>query len=554
MRRIAALLRMFSYAMAIGVISSSPLFGWQSPPSAEYPLTTPAKKIMPAQDVADKTNDEPAKTDQKSAAKTEKKQDVPVESSSKPVLDLTTMSAVDELAPCDSCSDKCASKKCQPKCSDNAKPNPCAGSHKTLFFTNNFDYLKDEGYSGNCLGDQLKGHKVGQCGNLDVGGQIRFRYHSESGMGQRAGFTRFQDTDNDFVLSRLRLYGDWKANDRFRFYIEGIYANVLTANSEYVPRVIDQNFGDLLNLFADVKLFDDTIVRIGRQEMLYGAQRLISPLDWANTRRTFDGVRLITKTDDVRIDAFYTQAIRPIANDFDTPNEDLDFFGTYLTYKGWENKTLDLYALGLNNNDGPTQTENFVTYGSRFQGSTKSKVLYESEGMIQTGRNDVTGQDITAYAWTTGLGYQIPGLCRKPTLWGFYDFASGDGPGGADNGFNDLFPLGHKYLGFIDAVQRNNIESANLRLTMEPSKKLSLLFWYYNFQADEPASNVLSFGGTPAQDPNASKFGNELDILATYNVGPRSSILGGYSHLWRGTKILGDTDADFFYMQWQTNF
>jgi hypothetical protein len=34
-------------------------------------------------------------------------------------------------------------------------------------------------------------------------------------------------------------------------------------------------------------------VRVGRQELLYGSQRLISTLDWANTRRTFQGENLL---------------------------------------------------------------------------------------------------------------------------------------------------------------------------------------------------------------------------------------------------------------------
>lgn len=432
--------------------------------------------------------------------------------------------------------------------------NPCVGSHKPLFFNNNFDYLKEPGYCGDCLGDRFKGFQVGPCGNLDLGGQLRFRYHNEKGMGQQAGFTRFEDTQNEFMLSRLRMYGDWRANDLFRVYVEGIYANVLTSNDEYVPRGIDQNFGDLLNLFADVKILDETTVRIGRQELLYGEQRLISPLDWSNVRRKFDGVNMITKINDARIDLFYTQPVQVFSNEFDEPISDVDFYGSYLTYGGWEKKTLDLYVLALNNDAGVNGTENFVTYGSRLQGSTENKLLYDFEGMVQSGQYQLTGQDLSAYAWTTGLGYQASNMCWKPTLWAFYDFASGDGPGGNYNAFNDLFPLAHKYLGFIDAVKRSNIESANMRLTMNPSNKLNLLFWYYNFQANEPSSDVPSIGGTPNQDPNAANFGNELDCLATYKVGARSSLVGGYSHFWRGTKILGDTDADFFYMQWQTNF
>ena len=449
---------------------------------------------------------------------------------------------------------QCGCQTCEPKPADKPKPNPCATSHKPLFFDNDFSYLQDCDYCGSCFGDCLKGHKIGPCGNLDIGGQLRFRYHNEQGMGQQAGFTRFEDTQNEFLLDRLRLYADWKVNNRLRFFVEGIQADVLTSNDEYIPRGIDRNYGDLLNLFADVKVSDSTTVRIGRQELLYGAQRLVSPLDWSNVRRKFDGIRTISKWEKFQFDAFYTQFTPVSRGEFDSPNEDLVFYGGYGTYKGWENKTLDLYILGLMNNSGVTGVEDFVTFGSRLYGTTSSKLIYETEAMAQTGRRDDTGEAISAYAYTVGLGYQFESICWKPTLWGLYDFASGNGPGDKFNRFNDLYPLGHKYLGFIDAVKRANIQSPNARLTMSPSKKLSLLFWYYNFQADEATDNVLSLGGTPDQDPNRSNFGNELDLTATYKLSARSSVLGGYSHFWRGGKIIGDTDADFYYLQWTTNF
>jgi len=451
----------------------------------------------------------------------------------------------------------CACNECAgapaPAAKKKDKPT-CAKSHKGLFYANDFGYLSNPDYSGNCLGDSLKG--IGSGNKLDIGGQFRLRYHSETGMGQQAGFTRFQNTQNDFLLGRLRLYANYSATDRLRFFVEGIYADVITQNDEYIPRgPIDRNRGDFLNAFVDVGLNDNITVRVGRQELLYGAQRFVSPLDWSNTRRTFDGVRTLMKYDNVNIDMWYTQQAPVLFDELDRPNEDVNFYGFYATFTGLENKTLDVYSLNVDNETGPNGTEHVNTFGSRLQGKTVNKLLYEVEGAFQTGTRRDTGQNIAAYAWTAGFGYQFENVRWKPTLWFFYDYATGNEPGSGDwNRFNDLFPLGHKYLGFIDAVQRRNIQSPNVRMTMAPTKKLNLLLWYHNFQAEEPTDTILSLGGTPGQDPTSSDFGNELDFTASYKLSPRSSVLAGYSHLWRGTRILGDTDADFFYLQWQTNF
>ena len=96
------------------------------------------------------------------------------------------------------------------------------------------------------------------------------------------------------------------ANERTRVYVEGIYADVTDDDETFRPRPIDRNFGDFLNAFVDYEPDDGMTIRVGRQELLYGAERLISPLDWANTRRTFEGVKLLMHEGDWNTDAFYT--------------------------------------------------------------------------------------------------------------------------------------------------------------------------------------------------------------------------------------------------------
>jgi hypothetical protein len=460
------------------------------------------------------------------------------------------------VVPCESVG--CGSKKCggflcrEPKKKD-CKKNPCAGSHKGLFYANDFSYLGKDDYCGSCFGDCLKQSDIGRCGKLDIGGQLRHRYHSEQGMGRQAGIGGFQNTQNDFSLFRARLYANYKVNEDIRFFAEGIYADVGGENPEFLPRGIDRNRGDFLNLFADIALTEDTIVRIGRQELLYGAQRLVSPLDWANTRRTFDGIRTITKKGDLALDMFYTQFVPVDFDSFDNPDENNHFYGGYATFSGMENATVDMYVLGSNNENAAADFH-LQTYGSRIQGKMANNLLYEVEGAYQTGIQRRLGANHEAFAYTAGIGRKF-NHPWNPTLWGFYDFATGNDSGDPDfNRFNQLFPLAHKYLGFIDALARSNVASPNVRLTMAPTCKLKLLMWYYYFDADEPDDIIPGVAFPTNQRLDTDDFGNELDFIASYQLTPRTNILAGYSHLWRGEKIIGDTDADFFYLQTTLNF
>lgn len=104
----------------------------------------------------------------------------------------------------------------------------------------------------------------------------------------------FQEFDENFLLHRVRLYGDFWYQDRFRIYLEFLNAG---QSWENVPTIFpDNENGDFLNAFVELLLGDfheaPVYVRAGRQELLYGSQRLISTLDWSNTpwkvRRVFE--------------------------------------------------------------------------------------------------------------------------------------------------------------------------------------------------------------------------------------------------------------------------
>jgi len=121
-------------------------------------------------------------------------------------------------------------------------------AYKTLFYANDFSYLCDP-CSVDRFGDSLKQLQVGECGLLDIGGQLRLRYHNELGM---KAPSRFQPaTSDNFLLTRLRLFGNYQANDRWRFYAEALYAD--SSGESFSPRGIDENFMDFLNAFIDLR-------------------------------------------------------------------------------------------------------------------------------------------------------------------------------------------------------------------------------------------------------------------------------------------------------------
>lgn len=182
------------------------------------------------------------------------------------------------------------------------KPTP-PPAYKGMFYDNDFKQLAEDKY----LGHQLKRLECGDCWMLDFGGEYRARYQNESNL-RGANFSNRSD---EFVLGRTRLYANAEYSNLFRFYAEAIDA---TSNYEqFAPRTIEENRFDALNLFGDALLLDSGDGtwkgRVGRQELLYGEQRLISPLDWANTRRTFDGAKIWYASKDWNLDGFWTRPV-----------------------------------------------------------------------------------------------------------------------------------------------------------------------------------------------------------------------------------------------------
>lgn len=427
-----------------------------------------------------------------------------------------------------------------------------AGAYKPVFYDNDFSYLDDPSYTGWMPGDALKRMSIADIATVDVGGQYRMRYHGEHNHRGR-GLTGL---DDDFLLHRTRLFVNSEIGDYFRVYVEGIDAESNYEN--FPPRAIEVNRSDILNLFLDVRLYGDDngalTARVGRQELIYGSQRLVSPLDWANTRRTFEGYKVFWAGDDWDIDAFYVRPVVVDPGNFDSPDYRQEFMGVYSSYKALEDKTVDFYYLGYNAPDFK-----FDTWGTRLQAS-RDQWLFEVEGALQTG--EFLGQDHTAGATTIGLGRNLSdGFDWNPVLWAYYDYASGHETIG--NGFHHLFPLGHRYLGFMDLFGRRNIESFNMLLTLDPHERVKLLAWYYYLWLENPNDvpyTVVMTPFNPDNRPNAAELGHELDLMATITINPRATLILGYSHFFAGDYyqltpgVPERSDANFYYTQFEYNF
>lgn len=445
-------------------------------------------------------------------------------------------------------------------------PLPPSALTTTPAFDFDFRYLEQPGHDKDFF-DPVKRIHLGSDWLLSFGGSFWYRYMHETDSRLNAA-----GINNDYHLLRTRLHADLWYQDQFRLFAEMLDARAL--GLDLPALAIDKNHTDMLNLFADVKLgqFMDgpAYLRVGRQELLYGSQRLISTLDWANTRRTFQGVKTFWQTPAFNLDAFWVRPMVTEPNQFDNWDKDRNFIGLWGTYKAIPGQVLDLYYLSLIDNRIVSPAN--ITQGNVLQGDSVlhtigarwvgdyERILYELEGMYQFGKR--SHLDISAFSIASGVGYQLP-LPMNPQFWLRYDFASGDKNhrDGRSNTFNQLFPFGHYYFGYIDQVGRQNIHDFNAQFTLHPQPWVTFLGQYHRFYLANKRDYLYNAAGAGTirdiTGQSGSHVGDEIDFTINFHLSRHQDVLLGYSKLFTG-EFLKNTrpgvSPDLFYAQYNFRF
>jgi hypothetical protein len=225
---------------------------------------------------------------------------------------------------------------------------------------------------------------------------------------------------------------------------------------------------------------------------------------------------------------------------------------------------LDLYYLGADNTaaafNGTSGLEKRHTLGLRTWGKIgQTNWDFEVEGAGQFGT--VGSGNIGAGMFTGVLGYTLPVKDLSPRAYLEFDYASGDQKRGGNVGtFNQLFPNGHSYLGYIDYIGRQNIISSSGGISVTPLQDLTLSLQQYFFWRASVADSIYNKSSAilrAANGTTARYVGAETDLFANYNFTRHLQGYTGYSYFFPGGFIhkTGPHKAsNFYYAQLQYTF
>lgn len=392
--------------------------------------------------------------------------------------------------------------------------------------------------------NQFKKIPAGGSVELTFGGQYRFRFEHDA----NRRFGASNPPSQSFYLNRLYVFGDLRLGRRARLFGEFKYAGI--TDNELPAALTAHEKPDLQNLFAEIWLRhqerEKVSLRAGRQELLFGKQRLIGLSDWANSRRTFDAIRLLVQPAGWKFDAFVAHPLELNPDEINKTDRSQTFTGVY-AQRPMKGRTIAAYYLALHEDDsliknGSGSTGNFIYHTLGFAGDgAATNFDWTGEAAYQFG--DFGGDAIRAYMASFEGGYTFARLGMKPRIGIGLNLASGDNdPADArQKTFNPLFPASHPVLGWADQVGRRNIKTLEALFTAAPHRRIGVKIQGLKFSLANKHDALYNAGGAVSRRDVTGAAGNdagfEIDAELSVNINVHARIQFGYARFVPGEFI-----------------
>ncbi|MFQ6105143.1 MAG: alginate export family protein [Candidatus Glassbacteria bacterium] len=403
-------------------------------------------------------------------------------------------------------------------------------------------------------------------GRLKIGGQIRFRAESRSNY----DFNNQADSpleDDGFSLSRVRLNFDVNPIEQLRLFIELQDSHQFGTDIATSRRVGPGAFEDRIDIFqAYLDLHNmgkiPLTIRLGRQTLAFGAERLVGSFGWSNVGRSFQGISLILEEEPVVVQAWWTNVIVPEDKVLNEPDWADDFFGVHASWKNIPSAKLDTYFLFRDNSDTGRR---IYALGGLLHGTLleSEAIDYNAELTYQTG-DFSSDLDHSALAFHAGAGYTLKLLVLNPRFGFQYNLATGDeNPSDTENRtFDNLYPTNHGHYGYIDFLSWRNMRNLKLESSLKPCDKLTIKGDLHLAWLEDVEDAWYNAGGGVIRGQDASRkadtfLGHEIDITARCSCIEGLDILAGYSRFFTGGFVedTGDSDdPEWFFLQTAITF
>ncbi|MGH7491414.1 MAG: alginate export family protein [bacterium] len=387
---------------------------------------------------------------------------------------------------------------------------------------------------------------------VSFSGDLRVRAEAR----QNADFNSQLGDQAVFVAQRARATLEWQFPEHLQALLQ-IQDARLWGEEGSTNRALNNT--DLHQAYFDVeKLFGKSLVlRVGRQQLAFGNERLVGKYDWDQAGRAFDAARLTWGEAGQKIDFWLAQNRNKNATGI---NSNQEFMGAYFATQRLYKTTAEVYAMAvLDDRDFPIGSTTgkslfLIATGARLAGKLHERWHYDLEGVYQFGDHG----DLKVQAFGMAVeGRWLVARRYAPTVSVSYVFGSGD-----SNPFDEklgtlsaLFPSIHEHLGAMDYVSWSNIAATVAAFELRPARGLALQSQWHYFQLAH--GNDAWYGAQgfnfdrrseiflPALPGESIVLGSEIDLSCSYTVRERIQLYCGLSRFFPGGFVkAGNPEAD----------
>ena len=360
-----------------------------------------------------------------------------------------------------------------------------------------------------------------------------------------------EGNDDMYLLQRVRLGVELRPTP----WLTG-FAQVQDARVSFADRVpAAPPLQDSLDLRqAYVQLGGESHLlnlRVGRQDLAFGEERLVGASNWGNVARSFDAIRLGMHHGKYRFDAFASSVVVPRDHDFDKHIQGDNLHGLYGQIDGWIPKaTLQPFvfwrlAPSVLTERGSRGHLDSKTIGVRWAGLLPAAFEYTVEMAAQ--RGSWGAEDVQAWAGFWRLGREFKNVVWNPRLRLEVNHASGDEnlADGRHGTFDVLYPTAHDKYGMADQVGWKNVNHVGVILEVKPRPSLVLQAKGHDWWLASEKDGLYNSGGTLlVRDPtgrSGKHIGQEIDLQAIWTPSKHIALGGGVGHMFTGSFLQNTT-------------
>lgn len=381
---------------------------------------------------------------------------------------------------------------------------------------------------------------------LTFSGEYRARFEGYSG----AGFA--PNATDDYLLSRLQLNLLIHPTPWLKIFGQGMDARSLEKSPAVPPY---QNTWDIRQAYLELGDVSNRLfgLRAGRQELMYGDQRLIGNSAWTNAERVFDAVRGTFRYKGYRLDVFASSVVNAVTGTWDHHQQGNNLHGIYAGIdKLAPYITIEPYGYwrtqpGVKDEEGVVSKVNEKVGGVRIAGKLPRGFDYTAEMVREFGSLATDKIQSWAGHWVAGKTFATH---WTPRVFGEYNFASGDQnpKDGIRGTFDQLYPSGHDLYGFADQVGWRNMKDTRAGVKVLPRPNVAVNFEYNNWYLDSATDALYNSAGTAGARSIAgtagTHVGQEVDEYATWVIIKPLMVGAGIGHILPGEFLKNTTKGN----------